>query len=128
MSTDQETTLPDVARLHESAVQAVARGEVDPPKKKRTRGKNKSRNGRLVTTKPRADVWAKAKEVRRKGEWMVPITETEVMVGQPNSAAMRLPDYRGQAQPEPEPDKPAAPRGRRVMGVPPADAFTVEIV
>lgn len=32
---NRRTTLPDAARLHDSALQAIARGDVDPPKQRR---------------------------------------------------------------------------------------------
>jgi len=46
VSTDT-TTLPDVASLHPSAVQAIAKGEVDPPKKERKRRDRGHRSSRV---------------------------------------------------------------------------------
>jgi hypothetical protein len=58
-------TVQEKASLHEKAVQAVARGEVTPVKKKRARKKNPDLlvPDTVEHLRVHGDVWAKAKQI-----------------------------------------------------------------
>lgn len=115
------STVQEQASLHEKAVQAVAKDEVNLPKRKR-KGRGKAKNSRVQSNTMIFDLMAPevAEHVRAMDPDLrcVQVIESTVVVvwNHPNT------------DDNPWPGQQPKPRRRRVMGTPPEDTITVSVI
>jgi len=117
VSTDT-TTLPDVASLHPTAVQAIAKGEVDPPKKERKRRDRGHRSSRVRTNASIYD--AMTEEVAVRVRALDPDLRHVQVVSPTNVIIWN--------HPAPWPLDVPPPTKRRVMGAKPPGTVVIPVI
>lgn len=96
MSRARRNKVQDNARLHEQAVQKIARGEIMPIRR-RGADRAQGRTKRCETLRVRPEVWEQVRKICSDSARIEIISETEVIIWSSPAQAARMKEKRAKA-------------------------------